>query len=35
MQKPYFNLSPQEALTQLGATSGGLSRAEAEQRLAQ
>ena len=35
MQKSYFNLSPKETLEQLGVTSGGLDRAQAEQRLAQ
>ena len=35
MQKSYFNLSPQEALSQLGVTTDGLHRNEAEQRLAQ
>ena len=33
MQKPYFNLSPQEALKQLGVTAGGLNDQQAAQRL--
>ena len=35
MQKPYFNLSPQETLEQLGVTSGGLNAQQAAQRLEQ
>ena len=35
MQKPYFNLSPQEALKQLGVTAGGLTDQQAAQRLEQ
>ena len=35
MQKPYFNLSPQEALKQLDVTAGGLTDQQAAQRLEQ